>query len=565
MLELHQKQNKLTKLSGRYSVFNKEAGKEDIFDSNKCAVEMGHILINREDIIKKLNNLNVFKSPGPDMLHPRILKEVRDVIALPLKIIFDTSLASGVLPLDWRTANITPIFKKGSRTKAENYRPISLTSIVCKILESIIRDNIVDHIKNNNLLNDRQYGFIKGRSTVSQLLIVLDKWTASLENGGQIDVIYTDLEKAFDKVSHKNLLKKLKWFNIDTNVLEWISSFLTNRLQRVKLEDSFSDWVKVISGIPQGTILGPLLFLIYINDVMDVCKEGSEIFVYADDAKIFNHVNSIKDVHVLQTDLNSMDKWIKEWSLKLNISKCRVVSFGRKSNILQYDYSIGNEVIQRTESITDLGVVFDPQLKFGLHIREKVNKAYARLGIIKRNFKCMSVEVFCLLYKAMVRSQLEYANSVWNPHRKEDIITLEKVQMRATKLVESIKYLSYEDRLKKLGIPTLKYRRLRGDLIEVFKIIASEDNNGNCNLAFHKGLATRGNRYKLYQKHVNYDLRKYFFVGRIVAHWNSLPDSVVSSDSINMFKNRLDKFLHDQDIYYNWEADLTGTGDRSNK
>jgi len=119
-------------------------------------------------------------------------------------------LASGVLPLDWRTANITPIFKKGSRTKAENYRPISLTSIVCKILESIIRDNIVDHIKNNNLLNDRQYGFIKGRSTVSQLLIVLDKWTASLENGGQIDVIYTDLEKAFDKVSHKYLLKKIK-------------------------------------------------------------------------------------------------------------------------------------------------------------------------------------------------------------------------------------------------------------------------------------------------------------------------------------------------------------------
>jgi len=294
-------------------------------------------------------------------------------------------------------------------------------------------------------------------------------------------------------------------------------------------------------------------------------KKGSEIFVYADDAKIFNHVNSIKDVHVLQTDLNSMDKWIKEWSLKLNISKCRVVSFGRKSNILQYDYSIGNEVIQRTESITDLGVVFDPQLKFGLHIREKVNKAYARLGIIKRNFKCMSVEVFCLLYKAMVRSQLEYANSVWNPHRKEDIITTEKVQMRATKLVESIKHSSCEDRLKKLGISTLKYRRLRGDLIEVFKIIASEDNNGNCNLAFHKGLATRGNRYKLYQKHVNYDLRKYFFVGRIVAHWNSLPDSVVSSDSINMFKNRLDKFLHDQDIYYNWEADLTGTGDRSNK
>ena len=171
-------------------------------------------------------------------------------------------------------------------------------------------------------------------------------------------------------------------------------------------------------------------------------------------------------------------------------------------------------------------MVFDQQLKFGLHIREKVNKAYARLGIIKRNFKCMSIEVFCLLYKAMVRSQLEYANSVWNPHNKEDIEIIEKVQMRATKLVESVKHLSYEDRLKKLGIPTLKYRRLRGDLIEVFKIITNKDNNSNCILTLHKDLVTRGNRYKLYQKHVKYDLRKYFFANRIITVWNSLPDNV---------------------------------------
>ena len=544
------------------SVFNKDAGKEDLYGANKCDNNMEGISLSTEDIMKRLGDLNVFKSSGPDMLHPRVLKEVREVIALPLKIIFEESLISGVLPLDWRSGNISPIFKKGSKTRVENYRPISLTCVVCKILESIIRDKLVKHMKDNNLFSVRQYGFIKGRSTVSQLLKILDKWTDYLENGGQIDAIYTDLEKAFDKVPHRSLLNKLRWYKIDNNVISWIGSFLTNRLQRVRLEDSFSSWAKVLSGIPQGTILGPLLFLIYINDIMDVCKE-SELFVYADDAKLFSHINSAKDVITLQNDLNVMNNWIKEWSLKLNIDKCRIVSYGRSSNIIKYDYFIGNAIIERTESITDLGVVFDQQLKFGLHIREKVNKAYARLGIIKRNFKCMSIEVFCLLYKAMVRSQLEYANSVWNPHNKEDIEIIEKVQMRATKLVESVKHLSYEDRLKKLGIPTLKYRRLRGDLIEVFKIITNKDNNSNCILTLHKDLVTRGNRYKLYQKHVNYDLRKYFFANRIITVWNSLPDNVVSSSSVNLFKNRLDYFLHAQDIYFNWKADLTGTGDRS--
>ena len=167
------------------------------------------------------------------MIHPRILKEVKEVIALPLKLIFDTSLSQGVLPLDWRSGDITPIFKKGNKTSVENYRPISLTSVVCKILESIIRDSVMKYFEENNLFNKRQYGFIKGKSTVSQLLNITDKWTEYLENGGQVDVIYTDLKKAFDKVPHKSLISKLKMYNIDSYILNWINSFLTNRFQRV--------------------------------------------------------------------------------------------------------------------------------------------------------------------------------------------------------------------------------------------------------------------------------------------------------------------------------------------
>ena len=547
-------------------VFNKDAGRDDIFGTKKHnthILTMASLSISIEDIIKKLNNLNIFKSPGPDQLHPKILKEVKDVIALPLKIIVDTSLALGILPKDWKSGDITPIFKKGKKTDVQNYRPISLTSVICKVLESLIRDRILQHFKDNNLFYDRQYGFIKGRSTVTQLLNIMDKWTECLENGGQVDVIYTDLEKAFDKVPHKSLISKLKGYKIDNNIIRWINSFLTNRVQRVRVDDSFSKWANVLSGIPQGTVLGPLLFIIFINDIMETCEEGSELFVYADDAKLFNHIKSTKDVINLQTDLEHLDRWIKDWSLTLNIKKCNVVSYGRKANITHNDYFIGSDKIERTNLIKDLGVTFDPQLKFSTHIKEKVNKAYARLGIIKRNFNYMSPDVFCLLYKAMIRSHLEYASSVWNPHCKEDIEILEKVQRRATKLVKTIKHLSYEDRLKTLKLPTLKYRRIRGDLIEVFKIVTSKDNNSNSILITHKGPATRGNNFKLYQKHIKYDLRKYFFTNRVVALWNSLPDYVVSSGSMNIFKNCLDKFLQNQSVLYDWEADICGTGDRS--
>jgi len=185
------------------------------------------------------------------------------------------------------------------------------------------------------------------------------------------------------------------------------------------------------------------------------------------------------------------------------------------------------------------------------------------LGIIRRNFRFLPLENFRLLYCSLVRSHLEYANPVFSPYFKTAIENLEKVQIRATKLVYSIKHLNYKERLKALGLPTLKYRRLRGDLIEAYKIITSYNEDINCMLSFNKDTITRGNRFKLFQGQVRYDLRKYFFSNRILSIWNSLPDQVVSSDSLNMFKNRFDRFMRNQDIIYDWEAEYDGTGSRS--
>ena len=199
-------------------------------------IKAGHKLeleITKESVLKILNKLKISKSPGPDALHPRILFEIRDEICEPLSIIFNTSLRTGVVPQDWKSANITAIYKKGSKKIAGNYRPISLTCIVCKLMETLVRNSLVEYMKKNNLFSNQQYGFISGRSTVLQLIRVLDRWTEILDKGGSIDVIYCDFMKAFDKVPHRRLIEKLEYYGIGDPLLSWIRAFLSNRKQRV--------------------------------------------------------------------------------------------------------------------------------------------------------------------------------------------------------------------------------------------------------------------------------------------------------------------------------------------
>jgi hypothetical protein len=505
----------------------------------------------------------VFKSPGPDAMHPRVLKELKNEIVYPLKVIFESSLENNTLPYDWKSGNITPIYKKGKKGDVKNYRPVSITSIVGKILESIVRDSLIKHFQENNLFSNKQYGFIKGRSTVSQLLTLMDKWTEALEQGGQVDVIYTDLEKAFDKVPHEQLIRKLKSYKINTNIINWINSFLSDRRQRVRISDSFSKWEKVMSGIPQGSILGPLLFIIYINDLEDSCSENSHVALYADDTKLYKYVKHENDAIKLQEDLNNISVWINDWLLSLNIEKCKVISIGRNATI-DFQYKIDDYELEKLYEIKDLGVTFDSKLKFTAHINDKVNKAFSVLGVINRNFKYMERNTFIMLYKSMVRPHLEYANLVWHPYRKDEINKLEKVQRRATKLVSSLKTLSYENRLKKLNLPTLSFRRLRGDMIEVYKIVTGKyGKNNSLELKSSSNVNTRGNQYKLYQSQSRLDIRKFFFTNRVVAAWNSLPDYVVAVNSTVLFKKHLDKFWSNQSIYFNFEAELEGTGSRS--
>jgi len=359
-----------------------------------------------------------------------------------------------------------------------------------------------------------------------QLLQMTDKWTKYLESGGQIDTIYSDLEKAFDKIPHRRLISKLHTYGLHDTIINWICDFLAARKYRVKVNNSWND---VTSGIPWGSVLGPLLFLIYINDLIECCGAYSEAFVFADDAKFYRHILSDDDNKILQYALDALQKWSEKWLLNLNINKCQVVTCGRSVD-KSYKYTIrdcNNQIIplKRVIQVLDLGVCFDEKFSFKEHIHAKINKACMMLGLIKRNFKYLTIPTFSLLYISMVRSHLDYCSSVWAPYRKGDVEALEKVQKTATKILPGLKNLPYSKRLKICKIPTLHYRRIRGDMIETYKIVSEKYQPDVAPTLYKSSVrVTRGNDMRLEKSRVKYDLQKFSFSNRVVNIWTSLPD-----------------------------------------
>lgn len=287
-----------------------------------------------DEVEKKLADLNVNKSPGSDGLHPKLLFELRKEIAMPLTSIYNKSIKQGIVPGDWKYAEVTPIFKKGNKNEVSNYRPVSLTSISCKVLESLIKDRIVIHCEKFKLIRDSQHGFVKGKSCLTNLIDFFEEVTKELDNGKSVDVIYLDFAKAFDKVPHKRLLKKIEAHGIGGKLLGWIENWLTGRTQAVRLNGTLSEIVDVISGVPQGSVLGPLLFTIFINDI----DEGilSKLNKFADDSKLCRGIQNNEDRDLLSLDLEKLYKWSVDWQMMFNVDKCVVVHLGNNNEQEKY-------------------------------------------------------------------------------------------------------------------------------------------------------------------------------------------------------------------------------------
>ena len=501
---------------------------------------LGPLVVTPELVAKKIKAMKDNKSPGVDGIPPKLLMETVEQISIPLARVFNLSLKEGVVPFEWNEANIIPLFKKGSRNKSENYRPVSLTSVICKLLERLIKDHMVEFLVKHKLLNSSQHGFLKARSCLTNMLCFLEEITKWIDVGSPVDIIYLDFQKAFDKVPHQRLLLKLKAHGIGDSITDWIEQWLTDRRQRVVVDGEVSNWKSVLSEVPQGSVLGPILFLIYINDLDDSIT--SNVLKFADDTKLFRKVNTDGDKQHLQNDLDRLVKWSEKWQMLFNFGKCKCLHTGHGN--LNVNYKMGDTVLGTNVKEKDLGVTISADMKVSEQCGIAASKGNQILGLIRRNITYKGKKLIIPLYKAIVRPHLEYCIQAWSPYRKKDIDTLERIQRRATKMIPELRDLSYEERLKECGLTTLETRRLRGDQIEVFKILNGYENiDRNMFFSLKKDSRTRGHEVKLVKDQCRLDIRKHSFSQRTINEWNKLSTDCVTASSVNMFKNKVDTYI----------------------
>lgn len=427
--------------------------------------------ITEEDVMEALSLVS--KSIGDDGVPATLLQSLSPSIIEPLVIMFNRSLSSGSFPYQWRTSHIVPIFKSGHRNDIANYRGITILSAIPKIFEKIVTKYLSFKLK--NFISTSQHGFCKQKSTVTNLCEFTMFGVASFEEKSQFDVVYTDFSKAFDSVNHSILLRKLSLIGLDQKFLNWIDSYLSNRTQYVLLNGYRSKMIDVHSGVPQGSHLGPLLFLVFINDLVDIVKY-SQCLLFADDLKIFKRIKTQLDAFHLQEDLDAMTTWCKNNKLELNIQKCRVMTFFRIRSPILYDYKLNNAHLVRVEKIKDLGIIFEPKLTFSAHIDYMIAKSNKVLGLIFRSTSDFrNTKALNCLYTSLVRSILEYGVIIWNSSHHNNSRRLERIQKRYLryyfKIIKwpydkslpywenQIRMPSYEERCNLAGIDNLSSRR----------------------------------------------------------------------------------------------------------
>ena len=526
-----------------FSVFTHE----DLSDLSQCIDPTfplaPDIAFSTDGILKLIKSLNINKASGPDNISARALVLCAEEIAPVLTVLFTQSFDSGKLPNDWLTANITPVFKKGDKINPKNYRPISLTSLCCKLMEHIICHNIMNHLESNHILNDYQYGFRPSHSCQAQLISIVEELQLALDCHQQVDLIMLDFSKAFDTVPHQHLLKKLSFYGIDGKLHHWLSTWLTKRSQRVVVDGCESEYVSVLSGIPQGTVLGPVMFLLYINDINN--NVSSSLRLFADDCIIYRTIKSEQDHLQLQQDLHTVNEWSQRWQMCFNISKCVVLRCHRILSPSLFTYTLNEQSIFCIDQHSYLGVTLTSNMSFSPHIQKISAKATRMLNFIRRNLYNCSKEIKSRAYLTLVRPILEYASPVWDPHLVKDRDQIEKVQRAAARWVSSDYRWSSSvtSMLNLLSWPTLHLRRKISKLQIFYKAIHTLTALPIPDYFNHVTRFTR-NYHSLHYilPSSNSDSYKFSFFPSTIQAWNNLPTSVTESDSMQLFITNLNQF-----------------------
>lgn len=511
------------------SVFTKEKPMPPDLTFTSINASMNDLIITPEGIESAINRLSINSAPGPDGICPKILKMTKPIIYLIFAALFQQSLDTGIVPDDWNIGCITPIYKSGDRSMPSNNRPISLTSIPGKLLEHIISSAVMKYLSKNNFFFNNQHGFQKGHSCETQLFELITDLHQAVHDSLKIEAIFIDFKKAFDKVPHARLLMKLSRLNIHSKIITWITSFLTNRYQFVSVSGQSSALTKVKSGVPQGSVLGPILFLIYINDISK--NIYSTVRLFADDCVLYRQINTSEDSNILQADLSKISLWCEQWQMEINVSKTKAMTFTRSSNVQFTSYFMNNLCIENVNTLKYLGVHLSSNLTWNDHIDEIISKASKTLGFIRRNLYSANQSTKLLAYTSLVRSKMEYASIIWNPNQTYLINKLESLQNKAARFItKNYSRTSSITAIKdSIQLPSLEKRRMLALLSHFHRMYHTPSSFTASHIKPpHQIFPRLDHPFKVRPMFARTNLLRQSPLFLAIYHWNKLPKEIAA-------------------------------------
>ena len=506
----------------------------------KTSSSFGKIIFYKEDIMRIISFIKCSNSQSPDGIHTNFYKQSKLDISIFLMKLYNLSIETSTYPKEWRISYVHPKHKIGSRQNVKNYRPINVTAIASRIMERIIKKQLLSYLAENKLISDFQYGFLPKKSCTSCQVEFLDLVTELRDQGHSVLILYFDFKKAFDTVPHYKLLAKISKYGIIDPLRAWINSFLTDRYQIVNIDSHYSSPQLIKSGVIQGSVLGPVLFLLYIDDILNEIKHGQP-FLYADDLKIVYKFSDNNLQSHVQLDLDMLSSWCRKWDMSLNNDKCFIMRMGKCPNDLVL--LLNNTTMQYTDKVKDLGITYNSQLSFTEHIRNITAKAARTCGFICRNFHLNKTKT--ALYKMFIRPKLEFCSFIFSNAKKSDVERIERVQRKYTKRIIKSSSNTYTDRCNILVIPPLWLRRLKLNLKILYKMIHNLSLS-NRKMCFYSPTSyhLRNNTNVLRLISCRKQMRSKFFLVRYRAIWNKLPEDIRTCDSLNKFTCKLNTFLN---------------------
>ena len=524
-------------------------------------MSLSPLVISEMDVYEAIQDLRI-SCAGPDDILPEEVKQNAEKLSGVLANLYNCSLKHNEIPRPWRTACIRPKYKDKDLNSIENplcYRPIANTSCISKIMETVISRHIDKSFIKDGVMSINQHGYKQGRSATTNLLQTIDRCTEELDLGNAVDIIYLDISKMSETIPHRKLCDVLYSYGIRGDLLKWISLFIKDREQYVSVNGEWSRSQRVVSGIPQGSVLNNMLLAIFMNHIPRMVKCG--VSIYCDDIKLYASVFNTLNQSSLARDLEAICQWFEQMGMTFSANKCGVLHLGVQNSLLDYYVRTcdGKVQLKKLDKQKDLGVYVDSNLSFTPHIDIITKEAHVKLDILEKQFQHLNVSVFMAQYERII-GKLETSTEVWSPSDRKTQDKIERVQERATSLITKYKHLSYLERLTKLERSTLRHRRLRRDIITFYKYyynyykqdkIFHPATNCSCQEEIKNSKAVKQSKNPS-------KWRRDFFFERTIAWWNRLPDEIICASNVDEFEKMLDYFFKTGDKYcYAFEQNIT--------